>query len=217
MIVVEDIQELHREAMDLAEMAFVAKLKGDPEGAENLLREAYKKESDSAKLLVDEYDFEPTRSILYRSAASLAIECNDVRGAERLIAFGLAGNPPEEIAEELRDLFEVMDSKRRLGTLVFTGEPVGDVTVTNENAKTIITDTKVWTILTDKNVKTIKGILKFADAVNSKIKLIDEDGKPHTIIVPEGMLSDIVRPKWEETVTVTGFVKGKEIHLVDID
>ena len=29
------------------------------------------------------------------------------------------------------------------------------------------------------------------------------------------MLSDIVRPKWEETVTVTGFVKGREIHLVD--
>ena len=114
MIVVEDIQELHREAMDLAEMAFIAKLKGDPEGAENLLREAYKKESDSAKLLVDEYDFEPTRSILYRSAASLAIECNDVRGAERLIAFGLAGNPPEEIAEELRDLLERVNLQRHL-------------------------------------------------------------------------------------------------------
>jgi hypothetical protein len=112
MILIEDIQELHKEAMDLAEMAFIAKLKDDPESAENLLREAYKKESDSAKLLVDEYDFEPTRSILFRSAASLAIECNDIRGAERLIAFGLSGNPPEEIAEELRDLLEKVNSKR---------------------------------------------------------------------------------------------------------
>jgi len=113
MIVVEDIQELHREAMDLVEMAFIAKLKGDPESAENLLREAYKKESDSAKLLVDEYDFEPTRSILYRSAASLAMECNDLQGAEELIAFGLSGNPPEEIAEELRDLLEKVNFQTR--------------------------------------------------------------------------------------------------------
>jgi hypothetical protein len=113
MILVEDIQELHKEAMDLAEMAFVAKLKGDPESAENLLREAYKKESDSAKLLVDEYDFEPTRSILFRSAASLAMECNDLQGAEELIAFGLSGNPPEEIAEELRDLLEKVNFQTR--------------------------------------------------------------------------------------------------------
>jgi hypothetical protein len=114
MIQVEDIQELHREAMDLAEMASVAKLKGDPENAENLLREAYKKESDSAKMLVDDYDFEPTRSILFRSAASLAMECNDFRGAERLIAFGLSGNPPEEIADELRDLLDKLNIRRHL-------------------------------------------------------------------------------------------------------
>ena len=201
MILVEDIQELHREAMDLAEMAFIAKLKGDPESAENLLREAYRKESNSAKLLVDEYDFEPTRSILFRSAASLAIECNDVRGAERLIAFGLAGNPPEEIAEELRDLLEKVNSKRHIGTLIIAERPVNVTIPKKQSAKLI----------------TIKGILKFADAAKSKIKLVDEDGKPHTIIVPEGMLSDIVRPKWEETVMVTGFVKGREIHLVDID
>jgi len=201
MILVEDIQELHREAMDLAEMAFIAKLKGDLENAENLLREAYKKESDSAKLLVDEYDFEPTRSILFRSAASLAIECNDIRGAERLIAFGLAGNPPEEIAEELRDLLEKVNSKRHIGTLVIAERPANVTVPKKQSAKLI----------------TIKGILKFADAAKSKIKLVDEDGKPHTIIVPEGMLSDIVRPRWEDTVTVTGFVKGREIHLVGID
>jgi hypothetical protein len=198
---IQNIQELHKEAMDLAEMAFIAKLKGDLKSAENLLIEAYKKESDSAKLLVDEYDFEPTRSILYRSAASLAIECNDVRGAERLIAFGLAGNPPEEIAEELRDLLEKVNSKRHIDTLVIAERPVNVTVPKKQSAKLI----------------TIKGILKFADAAKSKIKLIDEDGKSHTIIVPEGMLSDIVRPKWEETVTVTGFVKGREIHLVDID
>ena len=32
--------------------------------------------------------------------------CQEFREAERLIAHGLSGNPPFEIAEELRDLLE---------------------------------------------------------------------------------------------------------------
>jgi hypothetical protein len=38
----------------------------------------------------------------------------------------------------------------------------------------------------------------------------------HRIIVPEGMLSDIVRPLWEEKVSVTGIQTGTNIHLLDI-
>ena len=34
-----------------------------------------------------------------------AIDCGEIRAAERLIAIALSGNPPEEIAEELKDLF----------------------------------------------------------------------------------------------------------------
>jgi hypothetical protein len=48
---------------------------------------------------------EPTRSVLHHSAASLAIECGELQTAERLIATALTGNPPQETAEELRDLF----------------------------------------------------------------------------------------------------------------
>ena len=51
-------------------------------------------------------EFEPTRSVLHRSAASLALECDEIREAERLIGRALSGNPPDEIAEELRDLLE---------------------------------------------------------------------------------------------------------------
>jgi hypothetical protein len=42
--------------------------------------------------------------VLHRSAASLAIECAQLREAERLIGRALAGNPPADIADELRDL-----------------------------------------------------------------------------------------------------------------
>jgi hypothetical protein len=42
--------------------------------------------------------------VLHRSAASLAVECLQLREAERLIRRALAENPPLDIADELRNL-----------------------------------------------------------------------------------------------------------------
>lgn len=109
-----EVRKLHDEAMALAEMASVAKLRGDLEQAGKLLRQAYGKESKAAELITHELSLEPTRSILFRSAASLAIDCNELREAERLIATALSGNPPAPIAEELRDLLEQVNFSRHL-------------------------------------------------------------------------------------------------------
>ena len=98
------IQTLHQQAMDLAENAFTAKLRGDRTQADQLLRQAFAKEAEAAALVTNNLDAEPTRSVLHRSAASLAIECGEFQTAERLIATALTGNPPKEIAEELRAL-----------------------------------------------------------------------------------------------------------------
>ncbi|BAZ12113.1 hypothetical protein NIES4071_39410 [Calothrix sp. NIES-4071] len=99
------IQELHEQAMDLAEMAEVAKLRGDLINAQELFRQAFHKETEAASLLANNIEVEPARSILHRSAASLAIDCGEISTAERLIAIALSGNPPQEIADELKDLF----------------------------------------------------------------------------------------------------------------
>jgi hypothetical protein len=99
------IQTLHQEAMDLAEAAAVARLRGAIEQATQLTRQAFEQETQAANLIAGVLDTEPTRSVLHRSAASLAIECGELRAAERLIATALSGNPPPEIAEELKDLF----------------------------------------------------------------------------------------------------------------
>lgn len=99
------IQELHKQAMDLAEMAQVAKLRNNSDVAAQLYRQAFEKERLAAELIVNDLAAEPTRSILYRSAATLAIDCGEIHSAERLIAVALSGNPPVEIAEELKDLF----------------------------------------------------------------------------------------------------------------
>ncbi|AKG20389.1 hypothetical protein [Calothrix sp. 336/3] len=99
------IQEKHTTAMDLAEAAIVAKLRGDLEQASLLTRQAFENELAAAELIVNQLDAEPTRSILHRSAATLAIDCGELKIAERLIATALSGNPPEEIASQLKDLF----------------------------------------------------------------------------------------------------------------
>lgn len=109
-----DLQEIHNRAMDLAEMAEVAKIKGDIENVERLQTEAFLLESEAANSLKDKYDFEPTRSILFRSAASLAMDCKNWREAEILLATGLSGNPPSEIATEMRDLLEQINYSTKL-------------------------------------------------------------------------------------------------------
>jgi len=113
----DKVEKIHQKAMDHAESAFSEKLKGNLEESKRQLEKAYKLETQAAKLVVNNIELEPTRSILFRSAASLALECGDIREAERLSAFGLTGNPPEEIADELRNILEkvsfLRDQNRR--------------------------------------------------------------------------------------------------------
>ncbi len=101
--------------MALANEAFYAKQKGETEVAQSKYLEAFEYEKAAAMLLVTEYQQEPTRSVLFRSAASLILNLPDpseslFRQAEKMVAFGLSGNPPEQIAEELREAWrELME------------------------------------------------------------------------------------------------------------
>ena len=103
----KDIRTLHNEAMDLALRGDIA-AKANPTAAEGitLYTEAFEKEREAALLADFMQNPEPGLSILYRSAASLAIQCGRYREAEQLIAKALSGNPTEEIARELRQLLQ---------------------------------------------------------------------------------------------------------------
>jgi hypothetical protein len=108
------ITSLHDLAMDYADQAYLAKRRGEITLFDELTRKALQQEVAAADLLKDDINAEPTRSVLYRSAASLAIDCGEFREAERLIAKALSGEPPAEIAEELRDLLEQVNFARHL-------------------------------------------------------------------------------------------------------
>lgn len=103
----KEASNFHHEAMELVDQAMMAQLHGDIAGAEKFLREAFKKERAAAQLIASSKKSpEPTRSILCRSAASLAFQCKAFHEAEQLLHLGLSGHPPDEIAEEMRDLLE---------------------------------------------------------------------------------------------------------------
>jgi hypothetical protein len=103
---IQAAQGHHRDAMEFLDKALVAKSKGKMRLHFKLIEKAFQLESAAASLVAENLDLEPTRSILHRSAANLAFQCGKLRDAEKLIAIGLSGSPPDEIAEELRDLYE---------------------------------------------------------------------------------------------------------------
>ena len=100
------VNDLHREAMRFVEEADSARRNGNVPVARERLRQAFDYERQAADLVAGDRSREPTRAVLHRSAASLALQCGALREAERLIAAALSGDPPDEIAEELRDLLE---------------------------------------------------------------------------------------------------------------
>ena len=90
--------------MQQLDNANVAQMRGDHDQAHQFTRQAYELEKQAAAMLADTPQHEPTRAILYRSAALLALDCGELCEAERLIAQGLSGNPPAALAEQLREL-----------------------------------------------------------------------------------------------------------------
>jgi len=97
----------HDAVMELAARALIARQAGDDAAALAHSRQAFDAERAATKLVLDLPDNEPTRSVLLRSAACLALNAGNKQEALRTVALALAGNPPREIEDEL---IEVLDA-----------------------------------------------------------------------------------------------------------
>ena len=115
-----NVMAIHRKAMEWADEGQSLLDRGERSDARTAFRKAMELEREAA---CAPNVVEPDRSILFRSAGSLALECDEIRAAEQLLAMGLAGNPPEEIAEEIRDLLEQTHFRRHLETRGIVLEP----------------------------------------------------------------------------------------------
>ncbi|MFY9820335.1 MAG: hypothetical protein WAM82_03075 [Thermoanaerobaculia bacterium] len=103
-----EAEVIHEAAMELAQQAFSAR---DQPRSKQLFQSALEKERRAAVLWAETEGLEPTRSILYRSAASLAWNCQDYPEVRRLAMAGLAGAPPSRIAGELQELLDMVAKK----------------------------------------------------------------------------------------------------------
>lgn len=110
----DQIDQLHDLAMAKAQDAMVARFRGDAATSQALYCEAFEFEAKAATALAGDYEYEPTRSVYFRSAANIALLLGQFRDAERMATFGLSGNPPDEIAEELREVYENANFQRHL-------------------------------------------------------------------------------------------------------
>ena len=100
------VRELHHQSMQFAQQAMVARSKGDSQSAIDYAKLALDLEMEAASRISKDKASEPTRSILYKGAASLAYQAYEYEIAERLIFEALSGFPPPRIKQELKDLYE---------------------------------------------------------------------------------------------------------------
>jgi hypothetical protein len=368
------LKTTHRQAMEQTDLAHAARRQGDEVLALRYFRKAYELEAQAAAAFASRLDAEPTRSVLFRSAATLALDAKLLPEAEKLVCTALSGNPPEEIADELRDLLEQIYFERHLALrgielqpdeiqMSIAGKAVGFGMAPTEaflrrveNAETLLYRTaerqqnkpyrdrgrrerslsetlqlfvsvpraasfavtlrvgaspqlslpgfspgervidelleclELYTRRDEEHLRArisddayyrnfvslaqtiepdgrnielvgfttvrsgapkqvqltpppavpvfkdeaqlrapkhekpddrtveVTGTLKFADArkTTHEIQIVSAGNVRHPIVVPEGMMSDVVKPLWGEEVTVTGVQKGRKIHLMQI-
>ena len=83
-----NVSDLHNKAMELAERAIIARIQHDSATAMELFRAAMESELSAIEELDEK--IEPTYSILHRSAATLALDCNEVSKAREIVNEALA-------------------------------------------------------------------------------------------------------------------------------
>lgn len=109
------INKYHTEAMDIAETAFLKeKREKDATGAQALYKSAFVLERKSAMLLLNDLDNEPSRSVLFQSAAHLARKADLPREAERMVYCALMGNPPHPLDVELKQLLRELNASNKV-------------------------------------------------------------------------------------------------------
>lgn len=104
----EELERFHRMAMDNSELALIALHNGDVERFHRLSADAFLYEKKAALGLFNQH-IEPSRSVLFRSAAYIALDNADFIEAQKLYEYALEGEVPAEITEELEELKTEID------------------------------------------------------------------------------------------------------------
>ncbi|MEM9369062.1 MAG: hypothetical protein AAGD07_24000 [Planctomycetota bacterium] len=125
----QQINQLHDWAMERVDCALAAGRSGKTDEAHTAFQQAFHLERTGAELVLTLTNQpEPTRSVLLRSAATLALDCGRFEEAVRLSSLGLDADAPQEIAAELSDVFEKAGSE----LAKYEAIPTGPATIVYE-------------------------------------------------------------------------------------
>lgn len=163
---------LHETAMEYADRASLARLKGDGERVEQeFFQKAFELEREAAlQMPLDVVDHVP-RSILLRSTAALAYKAGLYAEAEKFVRLCLSDNPPDFIVKELNDIQEALSESR--------------------NASRKSAPLYIEGVLTDINSRENEIIMEDSD--NHKISVM---------VMPRQVLFDIVQKYWSKKVSI---------------
>jgi hypothetical protein len=92
--------------MEFFEASLLARHAEDEGRMNRFLAQALKLECEAADTVADDYALEPTRSLLHRSAAAMALSSFDTKTAMRYVEAAFEGKPPAEVGSELQILSE---------------------------------------------------------------------------------------------------------------
>jgi hypothetical protein len=172
--------------MALSHEGDMAKIWNDEAKAQIFYRQSFDLEREVAYIYSERFDEEPIRSIMYSSAASLAMLCHLYQEADLLIQQGLSSSTPPKVVKELHELKTLvqqhkMEYERRLNTEQ---------------------EQPFW----------ISGVLRRADAYKNTIKLASNatDTIPqtdYTINVVSETLNKLVKNYWGDIINV--YIKPK--------
>lgn len=107
------MNQLHDQAMDIAEKAFLAQHADDKTAFIRLSKDAFLLEKAAAMALKDKTDAEPSRSILFKSTAFLAFDAQEYQACRDMITYTLLGKPDPIIKAEMNALFLEVDALRQ--------------------------------------------------------------------------------------------------------
>jgi hypothetical protein len=110
----KSIKGLHETAMRLVGGIMLNSNEKHLTGTIGVFKIALKLETAAADKVPKSKESEPSRSILYRSAATIAMRCEEFGEALRLADEGLGGFPPPEIKKELAGVKRLAVSKLKM-------------------------------------------------------------------------------------------------------
>lgn len=110
----EDIAHLHDEAMRHADEAHAARRRQELGRAQKEAVHAFRLETQAALAFAAEHRLQPSRGILFRSAAALALDAGLLDQAEYLARQAVEESPPEDVVEDAEDILTEASERRRL-------------------------------------------------------------------------------------------------------